>query len=75
MEPTNTFTIVYGKESYMPVPYQGFTCGPLSVTITLGPDETYEQAYVRIWPQLEALATKMFIARRNSWHERNAAKS
>lgn len=67
-------TFVYGEEHFLPHRYQGFKAGPISVTTELRPNETYEQAYERVWPQLMKLGDKMFLAKRNAYAEHFLAK-
>lgn len=68
-------TLVWSEENFLVHPYQGFRVGPITVTTELRPNETYLQAYERIWPQLEIIADKMFLAKRNKFAEHYLARS
>lgn len=67
-------TICWGTEKFFPVKYEGFEVGPIIVKVQLQPNETLEQAYDRVWPQMEALGSKMFLSKRNEFAVRRAAK-
>lgn len=70
----DTITVTWGEENFMPYAYNGYRVGPLSITTEIRPNETYHQAYKRVWDELELIGREMFLQKRNGWAERYLAR-
>ena len=57
---SDTITVTYGAQKFSPVQYQLFDVGPFSMTTTVKPDETPEQAYARAYAFLAGCAKAAF---------------
>jgi hypothetical protein len=66
----DTLTVVWAKEAYWPTRSHGFEIGPLTITTTIHKDETPLDAYKRCWADLEAMANKMYLSKREAFHQR-----
>lgn len=63
-------TVVWAKETFWPTRSHGFEIGPITMTVTLRHGEPSQDAYDRCWKQLEAMALKMYLSKREAFHQR-----
>jgi hypothetical protein len=63
-------TVTRGEETFSPVQYNSFRLGALTITTTVKPGETIEQAYDRCHRTLEELSDKQFDAQLKAFSNR-----
>lgn len=72
LDPGDKFTFTKGAETFCPVPYNSFTVGPFSTTVTVRKGESMEEVYVRAYRFLMQVFEADFEIQKKQFWERLA---